>query len=153
MPIFYRGPGAHITHEVFQALGPISRSFAIRELRRIHIVQTQDDGDSALARLIKGGAVVLSAVAIVVALTTNGMDAAAMWTILGLLVVGVSATVSAGCWRPPPPPYELRATYRGQPVCLLRTPDEKLLGQVSRALLRALELADIQPDAGADGRV
>lgn len=41
--------------------------------------------------------------------------------------------------------YEVHAFYRGQRVCLFRTPDERLFGQIRRALIRALE-------AYADGR-
>ncbi len=151
---FYRGPNAYITHEVFLARGPESRTFAIRELRRIHIVQAREQGGVNSSSLIKGGAIVLAAIGLFAVLAAGRMDTAALWTIIALLVIGVSATVTAGCWRAPATPYELRATYRGRIVCLLRTPDERTLGQVSRALLRALERADgQQSDAGADGRV
>lgn len=146
MPIFYRGPGANITHEVFQVLSPVSRSFAIRELRRIHIVQTQDDSPGTGARAVTASAVGLSAVALVVLVTAGQFAGPSMWTVLVMLAVGVSATVSTGCWRTGPQPYELRAIYRGQRVCLLRTADERLLGQVSRALLRAVECADARID-------
>ena len=40
--------------------------------------------------------------------------------------------------------YEVHAIYRGQWVCLFRTTDLRLFGQIKRALVRALE-------AGSEG--
>jgi uncharacterized protein DUF6232 len=38
--------------------------------------------------------------------------------------------------------YELCAVYHGRPICLYRTTDERLFGQIKRALIRALEHRD-----------
>jgi len=38
--------------------------------------------------------------------------------------------------------YELRAVYHGRPICLFQTTDERLFGQIKRALIRALERRD-----------
>ncbi|MCP2328853.1 hypothetical protein HDA40_007360 [Hamadaea flava] len=40
------------------------------------------------------------------------------------------------------PVYELRAVYYGQLISLFRTTDQRLFGQIKRALIRALENSD-----------
>src|SRR6185369_8075481 len=39
MTILYRGPGARITHEVFEAHVPYPQSYVIRELRYVHVIR------------------------------------------------------------------------------------------------------------------
>ena len=130
MPVFYRSRSALITHKVFQVGGPQHQSFPINELARVHIVQTKQT-PSALtpARAIW---LALSAVALAAA-AKAGVPTGAV-----LVLILVGSAVSAGCWRPTHY-YEMRALYRGRPVCLFRTADKTVLGQVSRALLRAME--------------
>jgi hypothetical protein len=92
MTVFYRGQGAFITHEVFQALLPDHKSFTIRELAGVHIVDHRQHG------------------------------------LFGRLF---SSPLTTG--------YELCAFYHGHLVCLFRSPDERVFGQVARALRRAVE--------------
>jgi hypothetical protein len=47
--------------------------------------------------------------------------------------------VRGSSWRTRTRPQELRAIHKGQLVCLYRTTNRRTFGQVSRALLRALE--------------
>ncbi len=133
MTVFYRGPLAHITHEVFQARSPVRESFPIRELRAIHIVQSSPSGRPGSVWLTLGG---LTIGVIAIAL------AAPSWPVIGLLVLTVSSVITVGCVKPTGTPLQLRATYRGRPVCLLQTTDRTMLGQVSRALIRAVERTD-----------
>ncbi len=52
---------------------------------------------------------------------------------------GLPSIVGGACWRLRPRQYELRATYRGGGVQLLRTADAPVFGQVKRVLIRVLE--------------
>ncbi|NUR73360.1 MAG: hypothetical protein HOU81_21285 [Hamadaea sp.] len=83
MPTYYRGPSAHVTHEVFLVRDP-GAAFAISELRDVHVE----------------------------------------------------------VYRSRRRVYELRAVYHGRSACLFRTTNERLFGQVKRALVRALEHRD-----------
>jgi Family of unknown function (DUF6232) len=133
MVVFYRGNNLFITHEVFEARQPEVRSFGIRELTGIHVVQDGQD------RALPGTVVIGSAAAVVAFVAMKGHIAgASMWAVLMLAAV-VSSTISWGCMRGGGRSYELRATYHGRSVCLLRTGDERMLGQVMRALRRAVE--------------
>jgi hypothetical protein len=128
MPVFYRGRSAYITQEVFEALHPDRRSFTIRELSAVHVVHEPTGGLMPLALMIGIGigAILLAAV-----------TARSMWMVLVLAVV-LSSTIALGSVRNAPA-YELRALYRGRVVRLLRTGDRRVLGQVTRALGRAVE--------------
>lgn len=139
MPILYRGPCAQITQEVFEVRSPACESFPIRELTLIHIVQHRSDPLRIGSTLAKIGSTALAAIAVTVAVIAWRTLESAEVVVVALLVTTVSSVISVGCWRTPDEPYELRATFRGRSVCLLRTTDERILGQVSRALLRALE--------------
>lgn len=130
MTVFYRGPLAHITHEVFQAQSPVRESFPIRELRAIHIVQSSRPHHPGSVWLTLGG-MTIGVIAIALA--------APSWPTIGLLVLAVSSVITVGCVKPAGTPLQLRATYRGRAVCLLQTNDRTMLGQVSRALIRAVE--------------
>ncbi|NUT37162.1 MAG: hypothetical protein HOV79_29245 [Hamadaea sp.] len=79
MPVYYRGPTAQVTHEVFLVSDPAVEAYAISELHDVHV---------------------------------------------------------AICGRRT---YELRAVYHGRPTTLFRSTDQRVFGQVRRALVRALE--------------
>lgn len=137
MTVFYRGPCAQITHEVFETRSPVCQSFYIRELTGIHIVETRTRQRTGTT-VVKALAIGLAAVVAAVAATRGQFFGASLSAMAALVVVLLSTAASAGCWRPEQP-YELRAIYRGRSVCLLQTADRLVLGQVSRALRRALE--------------
>jgi hypothetical protein len=138
MTVFYYGPSARITHEVFETRIPNYQLFPIRDLAGIHIVRDQQRPIMATpwARAGSAAMVLAAIIAGAVAYWTVGSPSIA---ITALLVTAVAAGVAAGCWQSHDEPYELRAIYRGRAVCLLRTPDERMLGQVRRGLCRALE--------------
>jgi hypothetical protein len=132
MTTFYRGEDAFITHEVFEARSSDFRSFLIRELTGVHVVHETHDAFFPRAVVIGVGAIILA-----IAVVHGSISGPSMWTVLALAAV-LSTTITIGCARTVRT-YELRATYRGRPVCLLRTQDLRVLGQVVRALRRAAE--------------
>ncbi|GIH05966.1 hypothetical protein Rhe02_40330 [Rhizocola hellebori] len=138
MTVFYHGPCARITHEVFETRIPRFQLFPIRDLGGIHIVREAERTIMGTPWARAGSTVMVLAAIIAgaVAFWTVGSPSIA---ITALLVTAVASGVAAGCWQHRDEPYELRAIYRGRAVCLLRTSDERLLGQVRRGLRRALE--------------
>jgi hypothetical protein len=138
MTVFYHGPCARITHEVFETRTPNYQIFPIRDLAGIHIVRDTDRSILAtpLARAASTALVLAAIIAGSLAFYEVGSPSIA---ITALLVTAVASGVAAGCWGSREEPYELRAIYRGRAVCLLRTPNERLLGQVRRGLRRAIE--------------
>jgi len=136
--VLYRGPHAHITQEVYEAFVPARESFPIRELRAVHIVEPNRRAH-VRSTWIRLGSLVIAAGAILVAALSWPVIESSQVVVVALLVTALSSATTAGCMRVPAPPLQLRATYRGRPVCLLQTNDRTALGQVSRALVRALE--------------
>jgi hypothetical protein len=139
MTLYYRGITVRITHEVFESWSPIEQAFWIEELERIHVagresiweVVAQPDV-GVCSTSLAGACVVLASVG---------------WPLLdqpvvsfGAAVVGAVLSALAGvCWSARRRPLELRAVYRGKLVCLFRTTDRRVFGQVSRALVRVME--------------
>jgi len=138
MTVFYYGPSARITHEVFESRTPNYQIFPIRDLAGVHIVRETDRSIMGTP-LARAGSAVLVLAAIIAGATAYREVGSPAIAITALLVTAVASGVAAGCWGTREQPYELRAIYRGRAICLLRTPDQRLLGQVRRALRRALE--------------
>jgi hypothetical protein len=138
MTVFYHGPCARITHEVFETRIPNYQLFPIRDLARIHLVR--DTNRSIMGTpLARAGSAVLVLAAIIAGSLAFWDVGSPSIAITALLVTAIASGVAAGCWGTREEPYELRAIYRGRYVCLLRTPNERLLGQVCRGLRRAIE--------------
>jgi Family of unknown function (DUF6232) len=133
MVIYYRGPSAHITHEMFEVwCTQAHRRYRIRELRNVYVVRTRRSAVT-LRGAAGAGAVVVGAATVWPFLHTP----AAWLTATGALVV--SMVVGGACWRPSSSDWELRATYRNRSVVLFRCRDDRTFGQVKRALQRAVE--------------
>ncbi|GAA2382350.1 hypothetical protein Cme02nite_53510 [Catellatospora methionotrophica] len=135
MPVYYRGPCAHIDHRYFEVRGPEPRRFALRGLRGVHIVCVPS------GRAGSGGATTR-----LYATGTAGVAAATAWPVLGTGATSVAATIAAaflvgtrGCWRTRTHSYELHAFYRGSWRLLFATTDERMFEQVRRGLVRAME--------------
>ncbi|HCT75372.1 MAG TPA: hypothetical protein DGG94_08660 [Micromonosporaceae bacterium] len=143
MTVLYRGPSAQITHNVFEVRTPVCESFPIKDLSSIHIAQ-EDKPPTVGKTWARIASTALVGIAIVAGALAWQVEGSPTIAATALLVTVVSSAVSAGCWRARISPYELWAIYRGRAVCLLRTRDERMLGQVSRALLRALERSNAQ---------
>lgn len=133
MPIYYRGPAVQITHREFTRFGPTAQTFAIRELHEVHIVITEASG--ATPRLTYSA----SAAAAAVAVTGWPLLGSAPVTVTGLVALAVLSSQTAGCLRGRHHSLELHAYYHAKRVCLFRTTDPRLFGQIRRALVRALE--------------
>jgi len=133
MPVYFRGPDALITHLVFASQRPQPRSFAIRELRDPHIVIAEATGSPP--RITYPA----TAAAATVAATGWPILGSASVSMTGLAALAALAGPIVGCFRPRRHSYEVHAYYRGYRVCLFRTPDPRLFGQIRRALVRALE--------------
>ncbi|WP_144119546.1 DUF6232 family protein [Catellatospora sichuanensis] len=135
MPVYYRGPCAHIDHRYLEVYSPEPRRFALRGLHGVHIVCVPADragGGGATTRLYATG--------------TAGVVAATAWPVLGTGAMSVAATIAAaflvgarGCWRTRTHSYELRGFYRGSYQVLFATTDERMFEQVRRGLVRAME--------------
>jgi Family of unknown function (DUF6232) len=139
VPLYYRGPCALITHDVYEVRAPVRETFPIRDLRSIQIIQPDKPPSTTGVALFRILNVLLALSAVVVsALAWRQIDSSEV-VVIALLVTTASSVISAGCWRVPVQPFELVATFRGREICLLRTTDQRELGQVSRALIRAIE--------------
>jgi hypothetical protein len=136
--LYYAGTDARITTHMFESYQPIRQSFAIAELEKVHT--TRDRGWPDTVR----GPVRVSSTALAGLLSTAAVvdHELAAHVLPSVLLVGgalISAGVAGASWSVRRRPHELRALYRGQLVCMYRTNDRLQFGQVTRALLRALD--------------
>ncbi|MEU7825873.1 DUF6232 family protein [Catellatospora sp. NPDC049133] len=135
MPVYYRGPCAHIDHRYFEVFEPEPRRFALGGLHGVHIVcvpSVRGGGGGAATRLYATG--------------TAGVAVATVWPALGTGAMSVAATVAAailvgarGCWGTRTHSFELYGLYRGVYQLLFATTDERMFEQVRRGLVRAME--------------
>lgn len=147
MTIFYQGPCAQVTHEVFEARCPDYRRFAIREIRHLYLARRAGgSARSDRAQLRAGSAGIAGATAVAAAISWPALDAASMppaatgGIAATLILVAASSLVFAACVRVQPVRvHELWAIYQGRMICLFDTTDERMFGQVKRALVRAIE--------------
>jgi len=147
MTVFYRGPCAYVTHEVFEVHCPYYRQYLIRDIRDPYLARRPIDPgqpDRLQLKARSAGAAGAAAVAAVfgwpVLKAASVPPMATAGLVLTLIVVGVSAMAIAACLRVRPARmYELWAVYRGRMTCLFETTDERVFGQVRRALVRAIE--------------
>ena len=134
MRIYYRGPDAVVTSELFVVRrGSPPGRFVIRDLRDVGIAPGPPDG----VRLS-----VVVPPAAVAALVAAAAVSAAGGVLVGV-VIAVSAAgagmVCAVIQQHRPRRWELQATYRERPVSLYASTDARVFHQVSRALRRAIE--------------
>jgi hypothetical protein len=147
MTVFYQGPCARITHEVFEARSPHHRRFMIRDIRHLYLAHRASDPDvSERAQLRAGSAGIASVAAVAAAvgwaaLTSTSLPSVAIAGLAAVLIlIAASSLTVAACVRVPPSRvHELWAVYRGRMICLFNTTDERTFGQVRRALTRAIE--------------
>jgi hypothetical protein len=147
MTVFYEGPGAHITHEVFETRWPHHRSFMIRDIRHLYLARrSSGSGAPDRAQIRAGSAGLAGAAAVAAAVGWPILDASSMPPIatVGLattLILGVASSIvfAAWVWVRLSRVHELWAVYRGRMICLFGTTDVRTFGQVKRALVRAIE--------------
>jgi hypothetical protein len=125
---------------VFETRSPYQRTFAISELRYVHIAQDVCGGLSlAGTKPARWGSSALAG--------TGAVMTAVGWPVLhlpalsavALAVMTASSVIGASCWRSKECPHELWAFYRGRFVCLYADPDRIRFAQVTRATKRLLE--------------
>jgi hypothetical protein len=127
--LLYRSATLLITHKVFES--PTAR-YRIADLDYVRVVV---HGRSV-------GAAVAGRIAAVVLAIAFGVWAVAAPTQIHLMVAMVllaSALIGGACIRATPARHEIWATCGRDDVCLLVTRDERVFGQVRRALMRAME--------------
>jgi hypothetical protein len=134
--VYYRGPDAVVTSELFIWRTAPAKTFVIRELRSVGIVLGGADRRRPDTAHVAGGSLILVA-ASWPALNTSGLIT------LGVVVIAVPGVVAAACWGMRPRFWELRARYRGRDVVLYVSSDSRVFNQVSRALQRSMEDAHL----------
>jgi len=133
MRIYYRGPDAVVTSELFVRRGSPPGRFAIRDLRKVCIAPAGPRGVRLGSIVLPAAAAALVAAAVVSA--TGGVPVA-----LAIVVAASGAgAATAVLQQHRPRRLELRATYRSREVVLYSSTDERVFNQVSRALRRAIE--------------
>jgi len=145
MVVFYRGPCVRITHEVFETWCPTYRSFALRALRGLSVVEHTATGPTAVRPVRTLSTSVAGAVAV-----AAGLGWAGGWQVFDQPLVAVTTVallaaallIATACWRIRPLAWELVGVYRGRPVRLFRTTDARTMGEVRRGLIRALDWLD-----------
>ena len=131
---YYRGPDAVVTDEQFVWLTTPTQLFSVPDLHNVGLACTTTDPLRLLAAPVAGGTLILAAA------TWTMLDhpAAYLLALLGVALPG-GATVAARRLRRRQ--WELHATYRGRPVVLYTSTDERVFNQVSRGLRRSMEAA------------
>jgi hypothetical protein len=135
--VYYSGPYAYVTESVFESWSPTYRRFAVAELSEVDIALAEAPPDRALIACVNAG--VLALVADLAGRPTLGT----LWSwVVGAAAVLTVAGVIAFRYRYRPRPLELLGWYRSEYVVLFRCTDDRVFGQVSRALRRSLEHRD-----------
>jgi len=134
MRIYYRGPDAVVTSELFVVRrGSPPGRFVIRDLRDVGIAPGPPDGVRLSVVVPPAAAATLVAAAAV---------SAAGGVVVGVVIAVSAAGAGLACAvvrQHRPRRWELRATYRDREVILYTSTDARVFHQVSRALRRALE--------------
>jgi hypothetical protein len=140
MTPYYVGIDARITADLFESRTPIYQAFAIADLECIHRLREARWVESLRATPQVGVCSTgLTGVCAVLAMAANALPDQLL-TSAGLVAGAVVAAAVAGAsFSARHRPFELRALYRGQVVCLYRTTDRLVFNQVTRALLRVLD--------------
>jgi hypothetical protein len=126
--LYYRGPDAAVTDELFIWQTGATKAFVVAELR--HVGRVRQDG-GRLGRVVA---------AVPLAVAGAGwvqLELPARWYVgIGALVAAVALVV----WPPSSRSWALRAAYRGaDEVTVYASTDLRVFNQVSRALQRAIE--------------
>jgi hypothetical protein len=130
----YRQAGILVTHEVFE-VG--DRRYPVADLSRLHTVRGRRDRLTVRAVVLTGA--VLIAVGTGLSFTRHPGGLSAL-TYLALLVGAfVPPTLAMIGSRVRPRSFELWGCYQGTTLPLFVTDDERRYGQVTRALLRAVQ--------------
>lgn len=142
--IYYRGPGAVVTDELFILRGTPLKSYAVRDLRNVGVVRSSSAPASPTAVLMVAAGTVAAVGAGWTMLEPPTAYAIGLLAVLVPLICAVPPMVRRGGRG-----WELHAIYRGSDVVLYSSFDERQFNQVKRALRRAIENAR-PPERGLD---
>lgn len=132
----YRAPGIQITSEFLTVAG---RRFPVAELAALRIARGRSDPLTIRAVLVAGGVFAGIGVALGYAGGLHRLHPASYLTLGVAMPVPVLLAVF-GRWSRPSA-YELWGWYRGQHVLLFSSDEKRQFGHVTRALVRAREVA------------
>lgn len=139
----YQQPGILVTTEWFIAAG---RQFPVDELTHLRTARGPHHPMVVRAVLVTGA--VLAAIGAALSFTHNANDlSAGTYLALGAAAFVPVLLASVG-QRMRPRAFELWAQYRGQAVLVFSSDHEREYGQVTRALIRAREMARLGGVAG-----
>lgn len=144
MTVFYQGSLAHITHEAFEVYSPYYQIFLIRDIGHLYLARGAGHSDRAQPRsgsvMVSGGVALAAAIGWPIAETAS-LPPAARFGLATTLIVAVAAAMAFGAlvWIRPHRVHELWAVYQGEMTCLFHSTDNRVFGQVQRALVRAME--------------
>lgn len=132
MVVYYRGPTAKITDRVIETWCPDYQRFAIAELWEVRVGRT---GPGPLDMRSTGVAIGLLAAGAVSLACLPVSGGCVLMTAMagGAGVAGINAV------RLRRVSYVIVAQQQGRDTCVYRSTDERVFGQVRRALARALE--------------
>ena len=139
MSVYYVGRTARITESRIESKCPEYQSFPLNELSYIHTVRQVAIVAMAASTPVQVCSVGASGIAILVALAGWPLLDQPLLTVIGAVALALALTIAAASARARRVPLEIRAVYRGRLVCLFRTTDRLVLGQVGRAILRAID--------------
>ena len=133
MRTYYRGSDALVTDDHFVWRTSSTHIFAVGELRNIVIVRGPLTGANQGPALVAGvGLLLLAATSWIILGSTVGYTATAAAILLTLMIMSLSGRRTTRLWH-------LVANYRGGPVTVYATSDERIFNQVTRALRRCTE--------------
>ena len=139
MILYYQGARARITDQVFVTASPNARTFAISELRYIHVAEDSGSVEFATPRPVRWGSSALAGAAAILTIVGWPVLHAPALAVGALILTGATTILSAACWRIERRPNELWARYRNEFVCLYADRDRRAFAQVVRAVKRVLE--------------
>lgn len=131
MFVFYRGPRALITTDVFEVRGLTARRFTVGDLRYIRVVRRRPR-DAGADQPTLGVSALLAAVLVI------PLVGPASRVLAGVLVVALLSQ-AAFCLWPRRVRWELVAVYQGRPVVVFNSMSQREFDQVCRGLRRCLE--------------
>src|SRR5262245_3016835 len=135
--VYYVGRTARVTDTCIESACPRYQCFSMRDLRYVHTVRQLAIVSMAASTPVQVCSVGASALAVLVAIAGWPLDRP-MVSVISVVVLALAATLATASAQARRVPLEIRAVYRGRLVCVFSTTDPLVLGQVCRALLRAM---------------
>lgn len=133
MRVFYRGPRAVITADVITVGRSTPHSYPIAELADVYVIRQRRARRPARVRTM-GVSALVGGIVVVPTIGRVSVLLAAVVVVTALFVCAM------GCLRiAPPAHHELVASYRGQPVLVFASEDQREFDQVCRGFQRARE--------------